>query len=195
LKNKYIERKKPLDLNEKIWTELSTLIKDFGQSTAIVSSGTDDEWRYVREFYKYLSSSHKIIYIDFKDIKDMRDLADKIIEQCSSILKEIDAVYPFDIWREEENYRYLDRTLNMLQSIGEKNQLRTVFWSENFTEVLKLEEANIVCSLMRSEFQKHTNIVHVFTSDNQNLINEIFLDRKKPFFRFIRIVKTFEYVD
>lgn len=180
---------------EKKWRELDTLIREFGQDTVIVKVHKSKEGQQFIEAYReHLSKSNKVLYIDFSKVNNMRDIAKMILSQVHLLLedcidKELNDSLRF--WEQEDDHRFLDAVLKAPQMIIENSQLsRIVFWSENYTEVLKFEESDAICAMMRSVFQMQQDVTFVFASDKIDLVNAIFMDRNKPFFRFARIVKT-----
>lgn len=190
-KKELLSNKVSLKENEKLWKELD-IINEMGQSTVIVSSGKKEERLFMELYRKHLFFTHKTIYVNFKNVCNMRDLAEKILDQCSQLFDvytEDSLSFSLDCWRSEVDYKFLDQVLRMSQKIAEELQVRVVFWIDNFTEVLKLKDSTIICALMRSEFQMQQDVTFVFTSDQIDLVNAIFMDYDKPFFRFARIVK------
>ncbi|HHD81374.1 MAG TPA: hypothetical protein ENK99_07305 [Campylobacterales bacterium] len=179
---------------EKKWKELDILINEFGQGTVIVKVHKNKgEQQFIEAFREHLSKSHKVIYIDFAKVSNMRDLAKMILAQAHLLFEDcIDEELnnSMRFWEREDAYRFLDEVLKVPQMIIENSQLsRIVFWSENYTEVLKLEESDAICAMMRSVFQMQQGVVHLFTSDSLDQTNKIFMDYRKPFFRFARIIK------
>lgn len=179
---------------EKKWRELDILIREFGQGTVIVKVHKNkEEQQFIEAFRQHLSRSHKVLYINFAKVNNMRDIAKMILAQVHLLFedcidKELDDSLMF--WEQEDDHRFLDAVLKAPQMIIENSQLSTiVFWSENYTEVLKLEESDAICAMMRSVFQMQQDVVHLFTSDSLDQANKIFMDYHKPFFRFVRILK------
>lgn len=187
--NKFESNKVFLEENEKLWRELDILIDEMGQSTVIVSSGKKEEQLFIDLYRKHLFSTHKTIYVNFKDVCSLYNFAENILDQCSQFFEAYDAD-DLAYWRSEADYKFLDRVLKLSQEIAEELQVRVVFWIDNFTEVLKLKDSNTICALMRSKFQMQQDVTFIFTSDQIDLVNAIFMDYDKPFFRFARIVKT-----
>lgn len=180
---------------DKLWRELDILINDFGQGTVIVSCGRQEEKQFIERYRIQLSSSRKVIYVDFKEVSNMSDLAEKVFEQCYALFGDYideELQTSLDYWREEEDYRFLDKILQIPQVMAEKLQTKVVFWNENFTDVLKLQESSAICNIMRGNFQMQHDVVHIFTSNTIDIANKIFLDYDKPFFRFARIIKLRE---
>ncbi len=179
---------------EKKWKELDILIREFGQGTVIVKVHKNkEEQQFIEAFREHLSKSYKVLYVDFAKVSNMRDIAKMILAQVHLLFedcidKELNDSLRF--WEQEDAYRFLDVVLKVPQMIIENSQLsRIVFWSENYTEVLKLEESDAICAMMRSIFQMQQDVVHLFTSDSLDQTNKIFMDYHKPFFRFARILK------
>jgi hypothetical protein len=179
---------------EKKWRELDILIREFGQSTVIVKvHKSKEEQQFIEAFREHLSKSHKVLYINFTIVSSMRDIAKMIFAQVRVLFedcidKELGDSLRF--WEQEDDYRFLDTVLKVPQIIIENSQLsRIVFWSENYTEVLKLEESDEICAMMRSIFQMQQDVVHIFTSDSMEQTKKIFMDYHKPFFHFARILK------
>lgn len=175
--------------------ELDILTNDFRQGFALVGRDTQKDSQFFEYYRTQLSSSHKVIYVDFKNISNMYDLAEAILDQCYAVLgsridKELQESLNF--WREEEDYRFLNKVLQVPQTIAEKLQITIIFWNENFTEALGLQDGSSIYEMMRGTFQMQCDVVHIFTSHNIDLVNNIFMDRSKPFFRFARIVKLSE---
>lgn len=179
---------------EKKWKELDILVREFWQGTVIVKVHKNkEEQQFIEAFREYLSNSYKVIYIDFAKVSNMRDIAKMILAQLDLLFgdytdEELNDSLRF--WEQEDDYRFLDAVLKVPQKIVENSQLsRIVFWSENYTEVLKLEESDAICAMMRSIFQMQQDVVHLFSSDSLDQTNKIFMDYHKPFFHFARILK------
>jgi len=179
---------------EKKWRELDILIREFGQGTVIVKVHKNkEEQQFIEAFREHLSKSHKVLYIDFAKVSNIRDIAEKILAQIHilfeySIDEELNESLKF--WEQEDDHRFLDAVLKVPQEIAEKVQMgNIIFWNENYTEVLNLEESNVICDFMRSIFQMQQDVVHIFTSDSLEQTKKIFMDIEKPFFRFARILK------
>ena len=185
----------PKQIDKKLLQKLDIFINEFRQDFVLVGSDTDKEVQIIESYHTQLYSSHVMIYVDFRKVSNMQDLAEAILDQCykvfgSHIDEELHELLSY--WREEEDYRFLDKILEVPQTMAEKLQTTIIFWNENFTEVLSLQDASLVCNMMRGAFQMQQDVLHIFTSQDIELVNKIFMDYDKPFFRFARIVKLSE---
>ncbi|MDD3591279.1 MAG: hypothetical protein PHO65_01400 [Sulfurovum sp.] len=162
---------------EKKWKKLDIYINDFGQGIAINAEGTQEQIRFIHDFREYLGSRQQVAYIDFAKITDAKRLAIEFIEQY-----ELLSGMTLDYDMSEEDYRLLDLAIKYFSE--EMDAERVVIWLDNFTEILKMKESEWLFGMLRGYFQHQQNITHVFTSDNKDALNQIFLDYKNPFFRF-----------
>jgi len=179
---------------EKKWRELDILIREFGQGTVIVKvHKSKEEEQFIKAFREHLSKSHKVLYINFAKVSNMRDIAKIILSQIHLLFEDFidkELSDSLGFWEQEDDHWFLDAVLKAPQTIVKDSHLsRIVFWSENYTEVLKLEESDVICAMMRSIFQMQQDVVHIFTSDSSKQTNKIFMDYEKPFFHFAGILK------
>ncbi|MEN8303738.1 MAG: hypothetical protein ABFQ64_06690 [Campylobacterota bacterium] len=174
--------------------ELDVLIHDCGQSTVIVDSPKREERLTIEQYRDELMSSKKMLYIDFKTVHNMYDIAKKLSQQYSDIFEQmfsesIHKTINFYITQKEDYF--LDKILNILKEVSEKYTDPVILWLENFTEVLKLEDSRRICNLMRGHYQDQEKVIYIFTSNSIEDVNAIFNDYSKPFYRSARILKTY----
>lgn len=182
------------DKIKKLSQELDILIHEFRQSVVIVDSKERDNLVFIEQYRDELISEKKTLYIDFKTIHNVYDIAEKLSQQYSSIfektLSEGDQE-TINLYKAAEEYDFLNYILDILKELSEKSTEPIIFWLENFTEVLKLEDSLRLCNLMRGHYQHQENVTYIFTSNNIENVNAIFNDYSKPFFRSTRIIKTY----
>lgn len=100
---------------EKKWRELDILIREFGQGTVIVKSHkSKEEQQFIEAFREHLNKSHKVLYIDFAKVHNMRDIAKHILVQIrllfeDSIDEELNESLRF--WEQEDDHRFFDAVL------------------------------------------------------------------------------------
>ena len=185
----------PKQIDKKLLQKLDIFVNELKQDFVLVGSDTDKDVQIIESYHTQLHSSHIMIYIDFKKVSNMQELAEAILDECYKVFgRHIDEELHelLSYWREEEDYRFLDKILEVPQTMAEKLQTTIIFWNENFTEVLSLQDASLVCNMMRGAFQMQQDVLHIFTSQDICLLNRSLTGRREPFFRFARIVKLSE---
>ena len=176
--------------DEKLFKKLQIYF-EMGQSIAIINPIDAHTKRIVQFFEKEILKSSDVIYVDFNAIKEPCDLAKIILKQCKKIMSK----YPYisidtSTINYSSDYQCLDRTLNLSQEIAEQINKDITFISKNYTNVLILEEGKRIQKHMRSIFQRQHNVYCIFTGDNQDSLNKIFMDSSAPFLRFAEIIDT-----
>jgi AAA+ ATPase superfamily predicted ATPase len=78
----------------------------------------------------------------------------------------------------------IERLLELPQIIAQDHNRRAVLVFDEFQEVLDLDPT--LPSLMRSVFQRQSNVAHVFLGSRQRLLRGVFADRHQPLYRLAR---------
>jgi hypothetical protein len=166
---------------EKERKKLDIYIIDCRQSIVLVK---DDIYNsiFLNEYISDLSRKEKIVYIDFKNIHSAQELAQQLLEQYIQLFNK---AYSFKF--PQDTYYAVSNVLELFTKEEEVEE-NIVIWMDNFTDILSLQEHDWLFGPLRSSFQHHQNIVHVFTSDSREKVNSIFMNSNNPFFRFARIV-------
>lgn len=159
------------------WKKLDIYINELRQGMVLVKKGTPEHIKFINEFREYLASRQKVIYLDFAKLTDVRDIAVELMAQYKHLFGEIPE---HDL--PDEDYRLLDFSLTLFSN--PKSAGEAVMWLDNFTEILKMKEADHLFGMLRGTFQHQDNIVHVFTSDDKDALGHIFSTYENPFFRF-----------
>ncbi|WP_304545988.1 hypothetical protein [Sulfurimonas microaerophilic] len=166
---------------EKKCKELDFYIENCRQSIVLIEDNIDNN-KFLNEYKTKLNIKEKVIYIDFKNIHNARDLAKQLLEQYKQLFDNT-----LDVKLPKDDYYAVSEALEFITKTEDKQE-NIVIWMDNFTDILLLQERDWLFGLLRGEFQHHQNIVHVFTSDSKVKINKIFINQDNPFFRFARIV-------
>ncbi len=209
------------ELKQDILNKQNVLIyapRRFGKTSLILKAVEE-----LKEEYK----DFRFVYIDLMTITDKREFInkyfnaiaksletpfDKTIEALKSFLrlKPIikvsisdtgNMVFSLDFSRNESD-NVLDDILNMPMKYGEKSKVCIVF--DEFQEIENIEELE---NKLRSVIQNHSNVSYVFLGSKKSIINAMFSDTKRPFYKSVKhltlspvsnedwnkcIIKTFE---
>lgn len=180
--------------NNRWLKELDILIHDCGQSTVIVDSLKRDERVTIEQYREGLLSTEKMLYIDFKTVHNMHDIAKKLSQQYPDIFEQMfseSIKETINFYKTQKEDCFLDKILDILKELSEEYDEPVILWLENFTEVLKLEDSRRICNLMRGHYQHQEKVIYIFTSNSIEDVNAMFNDYSKPFYHSARILKTY----
>lgn len=123
--------------------------------------------------------------------KKIRNFSRMIKEKFATLLKSIEfkqviEEFEFVLKFKDENvdeWELLREALNFPDQIGTKENKRVVVIFDEFGDLAKLNGLELL-KLMRSIFQLQEETSYLFTGSQESVMNELFLNRKQPFFRF-----------
>jgi len=161
---------------KKQWKELDIFVNEFRQGIIIEKKNTNEHAQFLHDFRRYLEGKQKVAYVNFEKLTDTQSLATELLAQYELLFG---SVPQHDM---SDSYRMLDSALELFSD--KKVTGEVVIWLDNFTQILKMKKADTLCNMFRGKFQHQGNVVHIFTSDEKDAINEIFSNRKNPFFCF-----------
>jgi len=175
---------------EKLFHKLQIYLET-GQSIAIVNPIELRKKEIVKLFEKEVLKEWDTVYVDFNKVEKSCDLARIITRQCVKIISKYkDIEINIDGIDYEDDYRCLDRTLNLSEEIAKQINKHVVFIAKNYTNVLRLNEGKRIQEHMRSIFQHQYNVKTIFTGESKEALNTIFMNPSAPFFRFAQIIDT-----
>jgi hypothetical protein len=161
---------------KKQWKELDIYVNEFKQGIIIEKKNTIEHAQFLLDFRRYLEGKQKVAFIDFKKLTNTNSLAIELFAQYELLFG---LVPQYDIG---DSYQMLDSALELFSD--KKVTGEVVMWLDNFTQIFKMKEADTLCNMLRGKFQHQDNVVHIFTSYEKDVINEIFSNPKNPFFCF-----------
>jgi len=123
--------------------------------------------------------------------KKIRNFSRMIREKFATLLKSIEfrqVIEEFEFvlkFKDEDvdEWELLREALNLPDQIGTKDNKRVVVVFDEFGDLAKLNGLELL-KLMRSIFQLQEETSYLFTGSQETLMNELFLNKKQPFFRF-----------
>ena len=175
---------------EKLFHKLQIYF-EMGQSIAIVNPVDSRKKEIIKFFENEVLSEWDTIYVDFNEVKKPCDLAKMIVEQSMGIVaKYNDIEIDIENIDYKDDYRCLDRTLNLSEEIAKQINKHVVFIAKNYTHVLSLDEGKRIQEHMRAIFQHQYSVKTIFTGESKEALNKIFMKSSAPFFRFAEIIDT-----
>ena len=175
---------------EKLFHKLQIYFQ-MGQSIAIVNPMDPRKKEIIKLFEDEVLSARDTIYVDFNEVKISCDLAKIIVEQCVKIVSKYnDIEINISDIDYKDDYRCLDRTLNLSEEIAKQINKHVVFIAKNYTHVLNLDEGKRIQEHMRAIFQHQYNVKTIFTGESKEALNKIFMNSSAPFFRFVEIIDS-----
>jgi AAA+ ATPase superfamily predicted ATPase len=93
-----------------------------------------------------------------------------------SFKKEVESREPSDV---------LDRVLDAPEKLAEAKKKRVVIVFDEFQEIIKLNGKRLE-DLMRTHFQRHKNVSYVFMGSKRHIMEQMFEDVKRPFYKFAK---------
>lgn len=123
--------------------------------------------------------------------KKIRNFSRMIREKFATLLKSIEFKqviegFEFILKFKDENvdeWELLREALSFPDEMGRKDNRRVVVIFDEFGDLAKLNGLELL-KLMRSIFQIQENTAYLFTGSQESVMNELFLNRRQPFFRF-----------
>ena len=166
---------------------------EMGQSIAIVDPVDPKDHEALHTIEKALLASHDSIYIDFKKIHSICNLAKEIIQQCRKL---VDGYEDMDIEITDpdysDGYHCLNDALKKPQEIGAQlgEEKRILFYCRDFTQLLSLDVGKQIQEQMRSIMQHQSNVILVSRGGDKKENNALFLNPRAPFFRYVGMIEV-----
>ena len=161
---------------------LDSYIVDFRQSIVLLQDNIDNNVL-LKNYRLELAMKERVAYIDFRKIRNAKDLAEHLLEQYKQFFNN---ATDFKL-SQDDHYAVAD-VLDLFTKVDNKHE-NIVVWMDNFTNILSLQEHGWLFGLLRGTFQHHQNIAYVFTSDSKEKVNKIFMNHDNPFLKFARIIQ------
>jgi len=195
----FINREKELE-------ELKAHVKS-GKSVIIYSSRGMGKTSLLKEFFRRLNKPYVPILIDMFGTPSREILARTIVENVANSVygtlekirkslgdflrrTKIDMVltpdgkirFEFSRTPVQED---ISEVLDLPERVAEKHGLQIILAFDEFQEIRNLDGEEME-KLMRSRFQHHKNVVYIFTGSRRHLLDEIFSEERRAFYRFGR---------
>lgn len=191
---------------EKELKELADNIKS-GKSVIIYSPRGMGKTSLVKEFFRRSGKSRIHVLIDMFGTESRDDLAREIVKGVAgsaygtldNIRKSLGGLLRglrFDIvLTSTGDLRFepsrsptnedLAEVFELAEKVAKKKDAQIVMAFDEFQEIGNLN-GEALEKLMRSKFQHHKNVVYIFTGSRRHLLNEIFSEKRRAFYRFAR---------
>jgi len=126
--------------------------------------------------------THKAIKIDMLKMSTLKDIADSIIDQTNTFMDQGQSIEEF--YDKDDDYKYLCYALEFPEEIAITISFKIIFIINELEHVTSFETDIRIQEIMRSVFRHQHNVVHIFTGTSETLMQNVFLDRHAPFFKF-----------
>jgi hypothetical protein len=178
-----------------------------GKSIVLYSPRGMGKTSLVMELFRQLKGDRVCILIDMFRTEGREDLAKEVVkgiatsvygtfEKIKKSLGEFLKGLKFDVvLTPEGKIRFepsrtptnedLGEVLDLPEKIAEKRGVSIVMAFDEFQEIRNLD-GEALEKLMRSKFQHHKNVTYIFTGSRRHLLNEIFSEERRAFYRFGR---------
>ncbi|QSO48468.1 hypothetical protein [Alicyclobacillus mengziensis] len=85
----------------------------------------------------------------------------------------------------ESAFELLDEVIDLGQRIGETDHRRLVVWFDEWQEIARMKDGDLLLKRLRGMFQLQTHVTYAFTgSRDPDLLKTLFADRHQPLYRF-----------
>ena len=185
-------------------TETETLTSNVkgGQSTTLVAIRRIGKTGLIKHLQYLLNEEYICIYADILPTENSVDflntLATAILnavpektgfgEKIWNFIKSLRPVITFDSLSGEPNISFniqakeSERQIEVLFAFLEKQEKKVIFAIDEFQQILNYPEKNMEAWL-RTLIQQLRNIIFIFSGSQPHLMNEMFANPSKPFFR------------
>ncbi len=89
--------------------------------------------------------------------------------------------------RNRDEQALIEEALDFPQKFTVKNKKDLYFFYDEFGDIQKLNGESLI-KLMRSKFQRHSNVCYLFAGSQESVMKEIFALEKSAFYRFGRLI-------
>jgi len=209
---------KPVTGNELIGrkNEVEIIIKTLmsGQSVALIAPRRFGKTSIMLEVIKKLNrKGYYTGMVDIFTIPDIHQLAlqitsevlsnkkldkvfKKVVTNISELLRNIrlkneimDAEFILSFaGKEVNNWEQIANSLDYIDRFAIKNNKEFCFGFDEFGDIKKLD-GNDITKLFRAKIQKQENSIYLFSGSYESVMNELFVTRKSPFYRLVRIIE------
>jgi len=190
--------------------ELSSLVHniDGGNSTTVIALRRMGKTALIRHLFHHLDPDINTIYLDILPTESINDLLNQFTASVAASLPENSSLGK-KIWKFIRSLRPLitydalqgtpiisissspdqsRQSIHELFSILENNARPTVIAIDEFQQILSYPEEQ-VDAWLRSIIQKLNNVSFIFSGSQQHLMQEIFTNPSRPFFRSTQFLK------
>lgn len=143
----------------------------------------------IQETYKLVGVNNILEYVKKKAIDAFTALS-KILESLSFTMSDIGLDVTIKLASEQDDDALLKHALELPQKIAALIGTPIIFAIDELGEIKELKEHDKILALMRSIFQKSSDVRFIFAGSQYSLMNEIFTDKNSPFFRFAEPVNV-----
>jgi len=190
--------------------ELETLTRNVrgGSSTTLVALRRMGKTALIRHLQNELARQYTGVYVDILPTESMSDLLNSLATgmarmvseqtrlgtQVWKFLKSLRPVVSYDNLSDlptlsldlspEQGLRSIEEIFSFL----EKHSKPVILAIDEFQQILQYKEKN-VDAWLRSRIQELRNVQFIFSGSQQHLINELFADPSRPFYRSTQFLK------
>ncbi len=190
--------------------ELEQLLRNVkgGNSTTLVAMRRLGKTALVSHLFHYLGTRYHTIYLDILPTESINDFLNQLINAAFQVLPEstspgkkiwkfvrslrpavsYDALNGSPVFSIHATSEESKRSIEELFTILENQSKRVIIAVDEFQQILHYPE-NQTDAWLRSVIQKLTNVSFIFSGSQQHLMQELFSDPGKPFFRSAQFMK------
>ena len=89
--------------------------------------------------------------------------------------------------KSKDEHELFSDVLDFPDKFAKKHKAHMIMFIDEIGDIDKFDSGNLI-KLMRSKFQLHTNVTYLFAGSQQGVIENIFVDKTGPFYRFGRLM-------
>ncbi|MCK4750766.1 MAG: ATP-binding protein, partial [Bacteroidales bacterium] len=190
--------------------ELESLTRNIrgGTSTTLVALRRMGKTALIRHLQYEMKNDHMGVYVDILPTESMLDLLNSLATGIAAMvpeksppgakvwkfLKSLRPVVSYDALSGMPTLSFNQGAEEGLKSIGElfefleQQKYPVILAIDEFQQILSYQEKHMD-ALLRSKIQELKNVRFVFSGSQQHLINEIFADPSRPFYRSTQFLK------
>lgn len=130
-------------------------------------------------------------------IKTSKNVFKKLIPKISFGL---DPAHEFNLSFEwEDLHKYNDEILDLPEVIAKKKRIKFIIALDEFQNIANFTHYEALEKKMRSKWQRHKNVTYCLFGSKRHMMNDIFNNSSKPFYRFgdiihLEKIKTADWV-
>jgi len=193
--------------------ELASLKRNLkgGNSTTLVALRRMGKTALIKHFFHYLEKAYSTIYLDILPTESLGDLLNQFTSAIAEAIPEnsppgkkiwnfirslrptvtYDALQGTPVFSIDATQDQSRQSIQDLLNILEKQSRPTVIAIDEFQQILNYPEEK-TDAWLRTVIQKLTNVSFIFAGSQQHLMQELFANPQRPFFRstlFLKIEK------